>query len=199
MAASLGAAFAIGHTPGIKDLVARRQEVSKLQKQQKVLAKAEEQGDLPVDQQQEYRNKRIQAAEQAFEISPNKETYQAMTEAQTKLSPHIVPAYEGPMDYYGTEEYQQEVAQEAEQRKYQQLREADIVNSLQTAIESKQGVKNAVKERRSFLKAMQDQPVSFGKNSGGKFGDLDPKVQKEIAKQYTKGERKKVMDEYYGK
>lgn len=45
--------------------------------------------------------------------------------------------------------------------------------------------------RRNFLKYLREQSTSFG----GKVGDLPLKSQKEIAKQYSKTERKRIMDE----
>lgn len=73
------------------------------------------------------------------------------------------------------------------------------ISRLQSSVEQKQGVKGAVKQRRSFLKAMQGQRVSFGDNGGeSTFGELPPEIQKQIAAQYSKSERKKVMDNYYG-
>lgn len=197
-AASLGAAFVGTQSPGLKDKIATKNQLSKLQKQQEILAKAENVGELPTEKLHELKAKRLQAAEEAFELSPSDKTYQAMAEAQ-KAQPTIVPAYESPMDYYGSEDYQQEIEQEADNRLYQQKREADILSRLQGQYQEKQGVKNAVKQRRSFVEAMKGQQVRFGKGEASTFGELDPKLQKQIAKQYSKSERKKVMDEYYGK
>lgn len=44
--------------------------------------------------------------------------------------------------------------------------------------------------RRKFTDYMKDEPTSLGYS----FGELDPKLQKAIAKQYTSKERKAIMD-----
>lgn len=196
-ASLLGAAFVGTQSPALKDKIATKNRLNRLQKQQELLTKAEGVGELPFDKIQELRAKRLEAAEQAFEVSPSEETYKAMAEAQ-KVQPTIVSAYESPMDYYGSEDYQQEIDQEAENRLYQQKREADILSRLQGQYQERQGIKDAVKQRRSFVEAMKGEQVRFGKGEPTTFGELDPKLQKQIAQQYSKGERKKVMDKYYG-
>lgn len=182
MAASLGAAFAIGHTPQVKQHIADKALEKDLAKEAeyqgtyyqkgmtKMLASTDAEGP-------EFQKER---AERYLELLGSKKE-----ELETKKAARII----------SPEEYaKQRLGAEGRERVMQQL-----IQSQNDAIEAKQGVKNAVKERRSFLKAMKDQPISFGKNSGGKFGELAPNLQKQIAKQYSKSERKKVMDEYYGK
>jgi hypothetical protein len=46
------------------------------------------------------------------------------------------------------------------------------------------------KTRRNFLQYMKDEPT----NLGIKFGQLPLSSQKELAKEYTKGQRKAIMD-----
>lgn len=46
------------------------------------------------------------------------------------------------------------------------------------------------KTRRNFLDYMKDEPTSWGV----KFGELGKAQQKELAKTYTKSQRKKIMD-----
>ena len=46
------------------------------------------------------------------------------------------------------------------------------------------------KTRRNFLDYIASEPTSLG----GTVGELDPKLQKAIAKNYSKSERKKIMD-----
>lgn len=188
MAASLGATFAIGKTPTIEHTLEGRQLHKQHQfyeeaaKQARDVDKqtAKEKGTVPAEQlavTQGIEAKALESGEQWIQ--------HAASTGRVKPSEYVA--------LKETQAFEQQLA--ASRDKLRGM----ILEKQQQAIESKQGVQNAVKERRSFIKAMQDQPVSFGKQSGGKFGELDPKVQKEIAKQYTKGERKKVMDEYYGK
>lgn len=46
------------------------------------------------------------------------------------------------------------------------------------------------RSRRNFLDYIKNEETSLG----GKVGDLDPKIQKEIAKGYSKAQRKAIMD-----
>lgn len=46
------------------------------------------------------------------------------------------------------------------------------------------------KQKRNFMSYLKEQPT----NLGGKVGDLPPKIQKQVAKQYSPAQRKKLMD-----
>ena len=45
-------------------------------------------------------------------------------------------------------------------------------------------------QRRNFMSYLQKQPTSLG----GTVGELPPQMQKQIASQYTKSQRKQLMD-----
>ena len=62
--------------------------------------------------------------------------------------------------------------------------ETAATDSLTNAQEEKR------KTRRNFLNYMKDEPTSVGVT----FGQLDKKIQKEIAKNYSSSERKRIMD-----
>lgn len=49
-------------------------------------------------------------------------------------------------------------------------------------------------QRRNFMEYLKKQPVSLGGNSSGTVGDLPKPLQKQIASQYTKSQRKTMMD-----
>ena len=65
-----------------------------------------------------------------------------------------------------------------------EVAESTATDSLTTAQEEKR------KTRRNFLNYMKDEPTSLGVS----FGQLDKKLQKEIAKKYSSSERKRIMD-----
>lgn len=65
-----------------------------------------------------------------------------------------------------------------------EVAETTATDSLTTAQEGKR------KTRRNFLNYMKDEPTSLGVT----FGQLDHKLQKEIAKNYSSSERKRIMD-----
>lgn len=64
----------------------------------------------------------------------------------------------------------------------------------QAEIRAKQSADNAIraktKQKRDFMSYLQSQPTSLG----GKVGDLPEALQKTIAAQYTKSQRKSMMD-----
>lgn len=49
-------------------------------------------------------------------------------------------------------------------------------------------------QRRNFMEYLKKQPISFGGNSLGIVGDLPKEAQRQIASQYTKSQRKAMMD-----
>ena len=65
-----------------------------------------------------------------------------------------------------------------------EVAETTATESLTTAQEGKR------KTRRNFLDYMRDEPTSLGVT----FGQLDRKLQREIAGTYSKSERKRIMD-----
>lgn len=74
----------------------------------------------------------------------------------------------------------------AETEKVERQQKADL--KAQEALKKAQAEKR--KTRRNFLKYMQDEPTSLGV----KFGDLPKTQQMELAKAYSKSERKAIMD-----
>lgn len=53
-------------------------------------------------------------------------------------------------------------------------------------------------KRRDFMKALGSEPVNFGSGTEGSVGELPKNLQKAIAAQYSKSQRKELMDKYYG-
>jgi hypothetical protein len=54
-------------------------------------------------------------------------------------------------------------------------------------------------KRRDFMKALGSEPVNFGSGTEGTVNELPKNLQKAIAAQYDKSQRKELMDKYYGK
>lgn len=167
-AASLGAAFAGTQTPGARDYVAKKSELKALNKQQETLEAAEMQGEIPNEMLDKFREKGLSAAERAFEIDPSTQTYEQL-KAQLKKQPTIIPAYEGPEDYYGSEDYQQDIEQEAANRIYKQKREQDIANLMnrqQAAQDAKRGMQNAVADRLAVIEQLREAGVNVDNVKG---------------------------------
>lgn len=49
-------------------------------------------------------------------------------------------------------------------------------------------------QRRNFMEYLKKQPISMGSTSLGTIGDLPKETQKQIASQYSKSQRKAMMD-----
>jgi hypothetical protein len=54
-------------------------------------------------------------------------------------------------------------------------------------------------KRRDFMKALGAEQVNFGSGTEGTVNELPKNLQKAIAAQYDKSQRKELMDKYYGK
>jgi hypothetical protein len=117
-----------------------------------------------------------------FELDPTKEN---LADYTSTLPGPSVTFKEEPekiaQELYEEEEYQREVQ--------------DYLNMYRGMSEKATGVLSAKQEekrktRRNFLDYIKEEPTSLG----GTVGELDPKLQKAIAKNYSKSERKKIMD-----
>lgn len=69
-----------------------------------------------------------------------------------------------------------------------QAKEQAVTKKAQEALKKEQERRR--KTRRNFLDYMKDEPTNLGVS----FGELESSVQKELAKSYTKTQRKKIMD-----
>ena len=49
-------------------------------------------------------------------------------------------------------------------------------------------------QRRNFMDYLRKQPISLGGTNSGTIGDLPEKAQRQIASQYTRSQRKAMMD-----
>lgn len=65
----------------------------------------------------------------------------------------------------------------------------------QAAIQAKTSKDNAIKAKRAQKRNFMDYLGKLDTNLGGKVGELHPAIQKQIAAQYSKNERKKLMNQ----
>lgn len=72
--------------------------------------------------------------------------------------------------------------------------QAGLSPQQQAADKAAQSAANAIEakktQKRNFMDYLKKQPTSLG----GTVGELDPQMQKQIASQYTKSQRKRLMD-----
>ena len=193
LASTLGAGFVVTQSPGVKRMVEDRETLNRLRRE----------GEYKSDV---YKTAQKESEEFKASLSPEAKKQLAdvietqdielqklgLEEAQAAENYAVEMAKQGKQ--IGSSTGVQVLATKTAKSQIQQ----QLLQSQKEAIESKRGVKNAVKQRRSFLEAMKNEKVSFGKGDTT-FGELPTKLQKQIASKYSKSERKKVMDEYYGK
>lgn len=124
----------------------------------------------PGDPREESLLRDIQGSyEKQFEMKPGSETYNALQNVEDATPETFDTEAKAEVRNYMTTYF------EKQQRAQQ---------ALQQAQETKRNT------RRNFIDYMKDEPTSFG----SKFGELDLKVQKALAKQYSSKDRKKIMD-----
>lgn len=71
----------------------------------------------------------------------------------------------------------------------------DLIKKQEEAMadmERKKGAKTA--QKRNFMEYLRKQPIALGDTSSGTIGDLPKEAQKQIASQYTRSQRKTMMD-----
>lgn len=183
-------------SPGLKAKAEKRAELKSLGRKEEVLSKAvsESAGDPKIGQ--ELTDKLGEIKKQQFELDPSDKSFQAYrqqhyhtTEGQQERAttfredPQAVAE-----ELYDELQYKREVAANLEAMMKPQEASVKAQDAVIVAQEQKR------KTRRNFLDYMKDEPVSFGKSAGGTIGQLKPELQKEILSQYSKKERKEIMD-----
>ena len=212
---TLGAAFAITHHPAVKQNVEDRAKLRELMRVEKAeVAKTKSaqnlgSGGLPASEAMKLQEEKTEPVIKNGEVVgyknlgkgpvygpetllPVAEQEQALLNAQQAVNDQRIRMGKKKTPQGFT------VGGQAYGITQQQREQEQTIASLYKALEAKQGVKNAVKQRRSFIEAMQNERVSIGKGEST-FGELPSALQKQLASQYSKSERKKVMDKYYGK
>lgn len=121
-----------------------------------------------------------------------------MNSIQGSINSMVGSASRAIMAVKGYQALQTKKAEQAEKAQAKQTaqaqKQAGIASKQQLAAQrAKQSARDAIEakktQRRSFMEYLAKQPSSLGK-----IGDLDPQLQKKIAKQYTPAMRRKLMD-----
>ena len=185
-------------SPQLKAMSEKRSAIRDLNKKEKALSAARDvSAQANADVAQDYQDQLADVAKAQFELSPTKESAEKMLEQRSystegqeaRATTVTADPEEIAMERFEQEQFEQEV--EGYLNQYRESSKADQAQAEQKAKEAVQ-VKQAAKRktRRNFLDYMKDEPTSLG----GTFGELDPKLQKQIAKQYTKAQKKQIMD-----
>ena len=182
-------------SPELSAKAENRAKLANLKKQEEATTKARDAATNIIDQEQ-YQKDIQGIKKQIFEADPTKESY----EAYQKANP-----VQGTIE---TEPDRDEIAREIAEK---ELYEEDIRRRVEALkkpydpqeVMSKMAEKGKAKveqraKRRDFMKALGSEPVNFGSGTEGSVGELPKNLQKAIAAQYSKSQRKELMDKYYG-
>lgn len=146
---------------------------------------------------QEQYQKDIQGIKkQIFEADPTKSNYEAYQKANPVQGTVTTEA--------DPEEIAMERAEEAAKEQEVQERVQQLLTPYKPEeVMSKMAEKGKAKveqraKRRDFMKALGAEQVNFGSGTEGSVSDLPKNLQKAIAAQYNKSQRKELMNKYYG-
>lgn len=173
------AAIAARLSPGFET----RQELLKLGKQEKALGmqqealptispdEMEEGKTIAAQQHQEILEKQAEVAQKQFELQPTKESMRKATFARSAAGQGPIMTLPADPDEI--------------------LREQQELQEQKGQIRAQEKGAKQVKQKRNFMNYLKNLETNFG----GKVGDLPENVQKIIAKQYSKSQRQKIMQE----
>ena len=185
-------------SPQLIEMAKKREAVSRLTKQKEALGKATtlmaESGKSEIAQS--YLDETANISKKIFETDPTDVTAESYLKDRYDSTEGIkertisVPAEpeEIAQEMYEEELRQKEVDQYLEMYRNADKKTQEAETKAQEAVKVKQEEKRNT--RRNFLDYMNDEPTSLG----GTFKELDPALQKKIISQYSKAERKKIMD-----
>ena len=193
----LGTAGALAtFSPQLQEHAKNMVENRKIKKEEKVLKEQVEAGlsngnALNPQVEEDVINRSRELARRKFELNPSKETYKEYTMQlpgePIKEDPEIIHQEE-------MESIPDLARRNAEYNyAYKQAygRELSNLEAQQQAMDRMYRQKEAKKAlRRNFTEYLAKQPTSLG----GTVGDLPPEAQKQIASQYTKSQRRTMMD-----
>lgn len=176
------ASLLISQNPQVQAAAKKRTDIRNLSQQEESINKAIESTGSDIAAKEPYGEALSDIKKKQFELSPSEETFKAYKET----TPSRVLTVEASPEEIAQERF------EAEQKEAEVNQYLEMYRSAETKAQENLAVKQNEKRntRRNFLDYMRDEPISLG----GAFGELDIKLQKKIAQQYSKAEKKKIMD-----
>ena len=183
--------------PALRAKAEKRAELKSLGRKEEVLSKAVSESGGAGDSKiaQELTDQLGELKKQQFELDPSAESFQAYrqqryhtTEGQKERTTTV---REDPQavaeELYEKAQYKREVLSNLDAM-MNPGKAQEAAAKAQEATKVAQEQKRAT--RRKFTDYLKDEPTSLG----GTFSQLDPKLQKAIASQYSKSQRKAIMD-----
>lgn len=147
-----------------------KQELHKLSKEQEVIGKQAEAAEL--------RGKDAMDASLIDNLANIKERQMRLAERRFEIDPT-------------KETFEQSIQAKKSYMKFNKVTSDLLVRQEQANQAAKEKQLSKQSQKRNFMEYLKKQPIA----GGGTVGQLSPKAQKQIASQYSKGERKKLMDE----
>lgn len=181
-------------SPDLRALAEKRNNIGRLEKQAESIAKARDIAPNVVDKES-YQNDLNAVKKQLFETDPSTARY----EEYQKDLPKRVMETEADIDEIAQEIAESELREESIRERVNQLKKPYDPNEVMSkmAEKGKSQIEQRAK-RRDFMKALGSESVNFGSGTEGTVSDLPKNLQKAIAAQYNKSQRKELMDKYYG-
>lgn len=168
--------------PSLQAMAKKRSDIANLNKQEKAINAAIAATGANIAAKEPYGEQLTEVKKKQFELDPTAESFKAYKETE----PRRVLTTEAEPEDIARERYESELKEQEVNQYLQMYRNAET--KAQETLQTKQEEKR--KTRRNFLDYMKNEPTSLG----GTFGELDPALQKKIASQYSRAERKKIMD-----
>lgn len=192
----LGQAAIIAGLAANSPAAKERKEMKTLTKKVDVYDKAE------AAENTKYQEAMQKLQQEALDTEMPKDVYEARAEAIKKQRNEVsgataerkAAAFERMFDITGDEKYLHQSSEQAELAKIRQpksraqMAEEKATSHLDSSIEEKRNRK----PKRHFMDYLGRESTSLG----GKVGDLPMNMQKQIAKQYSSADRKRMMDKY---
>lgn len=158
------AGMLIAMNPTVKARAETREALSKLSREEQVLSKQYEHLAFNPDMAETVESRMTDLAQEQFEAAPSEESYSKYLQTRYGESPLLSPKVSALVNRF-----------------------RQIKTEARESVAAKQEQKRA--SRRKFTDYLQDEPVL-----GGKFSELDSKLQKKIADTYSKSEKQKIMN-----
>ena len=180
--------------PSLRAAAEKRTKVGKLEKQAESIEKARDIVPNLADKES-YQNDLNAVKKELFDTDPTAQRY---ADYQKDI-PKPLTETEADIDEIAQEIAEKEMREEALRERVNQLKKPYDPNEVMSkmAEKGKSQIEQRAK-RRDFMKALGAEQVNFGSGAEGSVSELPKNLQKAIAAQYSKSQRKELMDKYYG-
>lgn len=181
-------------SPAVKQGAEARAEVNKLNRESKILSEQaavlNNQEEVDLDQLGTISDRLSELDKRKFELNPNDKTYTDYYKSRHRT----YPADPEEIREERAENARKQAEEDFEYNTAYRDRYDELTKRQKEAMKNMQGVQQAKKaQRRNFMDYLKKQPV-YGGETVGSINERSPGFAKQIASQYTRGQRKQMMD-----